>query len=96
MALTIKLSVTQLRAKKTKLENLNEKLAKEYKNLDQNISQIDSYWDGDAANAFIKKYNKDKQTYNKFIALVKQYIDTLDKIIANYEKAEAANVQIVK
>lgn len=96
MAGKIMLSAAQLAAKKTKLEMLNAKFALECAKLDLNAAQLDASWDGDAADAFKAGYKKDKESYTKFNNLVKNYTETLETIIKNYEAAEKKNLATIK
>lgn len=49
-------------------------------------------WEGDAKTSFETAFNNDVKYMNNFVALVKQYEDALEQVIAAYTAAESANV----
>lgn len=90
---TIKLSQSALQKKKNELESLNKTLKSQIKDMDATEKALMGMWEGDAAKAFNSTYEKDGESYDKFIDLVTKYVGALEAIIKLYEKAEATNVQ---
>ena len=93
---TIKLTQSALTKKKNELEDLNRELKKQIQDMNSTEKSLMGMWEGDAANAFDKAYDKDGQSFDKFTELVTKYAGTLESIMKLYEKAEQTNVQTAK
>lgn len=56
--------------------------------------ELAAQWEGDSKNAFQQAFDNDKSQWTTFANLIDQYIQALQTITQEYEKAEAANVEI--
>lgn len=92
----IQLTVSQLKAKKEKLETLNKKYYQELQALQQDESTLQAMWEGDAASAFDAGFKKDLAQLLKYYELIRKYIQALEEIIRKYTEAERKNIQTVK
>lgn len=93
---TIKLTQSALKKKKEELENLNTNLKSQIKDMNSTEKSLMGMWEGDAAKAFDKTYDKDGATFEKFTELVTKYVGTLESIMSLYQKAEQTNIQTAK
>lgn len=81
-----------LRAKAEELRNANEQFKGKVSNLESKEANLGTMWEGEAKNAFHLAFNKDKVQMDNFYTLMTQYINALLDIAAEYDKAEALNV----
>lgn len=92
----IKLSASQLTAKKDELSALNANLKTQIRDLSAQIKSLDAEWEGNAADAFQAAASKDIMRMENVASVVDTYTKSLDVIISEYKKAEAMNVSIAK
>lgn len=85
---------SQLRHTADELNNLNGQFKARVADLENQESQLNSMWDGDANTAFHNAFVRDKEQMNNFSTLIAQYVQTLSNIAAEYDKAEAVNTNI--
>lgn len=95
MANTIQLTSAQLNSKKNELESLNEKFKSQLADMRSTEKAVLAMWDGDASNAFDKKFDKDYNKIDNLYPAVKKYCQAIDTIIKKYEDTERKNIKIV-
>ena len=83
MANTIQLTSTQLKSKKDQLKALNTKYKNQLTDMRNTEKAVLKMWDGDASNAFDKKFDKD---YAKMEKLLKDAERENEKRFSLYQK----------
>ena len=58
------------------------------------VSQEGNLWEGEANTAFHKAFGDDVQQMEKFSQEIEKYIQALQRIAVEYEKAEKMNVEL--
>jgi len=92
----IMLTSSQLSAKKEELSSLNSTLKEQINELQMQIKSLDSEWEGNAADAYKARAQKDIGRMENLCQVVDSYVKALDTIIAEYKKAESMNVATAK
>lgn len=90
------LTASQLTAKKEELSSLNSNLKSQIKDLQSQIRALDSEWEGEAADAYKSRTQKDISRMEILASVIDSYVKALDAIIAEYKRAESMNVSIAK
>ena len=85
-------SSKELRQKKEQLSQLAGTLKSQVTSYEQLGKSLNSMWDGDAKDTFVKKLDLDLEKILSLLKLVMEFITLLDKIIALYAMMEAKNV----
>ena len=84
----IRLTGSQLRAKKDNLQQLNQNLMEIVSGLDDSVTALDACWEGEAKDAFREAYFRDRGQMDTFHTLVEQYTQRMEEISLKYEEAE--------
>ena len=58
-------------------------------NLQRDIRNVKSWWEGDSAVAFVDEFDKSKKEFDKMIECINKYADLLSKAIEIQQKADA-------
>lgn len=90
------LTASQLEAKKEELSSLNSTLKTQIKELQMQIKSLDAEWEGNAADAYKARSQKDIGRMENLCSVIDSYVKALDTIIAEYKKAESMNVATAK
>ena len=94
MASEIRVTSTELRARKDELIQLNQKFTETANNMETTVHTLEGSWEGESHDAFYAAFNTDKGKMTTFSGAIEQYTTALEQIIAKYEAAEAQNVSI--
>lgn len=89
----ILVTAATIRNKAQELENLNEQFKARVAELENQEASLNSMWEGDANTAFHNAFQRDKSQMTNFYNLIIQYVQTLENIAAEYERAEALNTE---
>ncbi|MBR3600444.1 MAG: WXG100 family type VII secretion target [Lachnospiraceae bacterium] len=90
------ISLAELQSKKEDLSSLNQVLASQLRDLQAQIRSLDADWEGDAADAFRQRAQRDIQNMERMVTAVASYVKALDTIIAQYRMAERKNIGIAR
>lgn len=88
------ISPAELQAKKEELSSLNSTLSSQLRDLQAQIRSLDAEWEGNAADAYRARAQKDIANMENMVRVVNSYVKALDTIIAQYKAAEHINVNI--
>lgn len=58
-------------------------------NLQRDISNVKSWWEGDSSAAFVEEFTKSKKEFDKMIECIEKYGNLLSKAIEIQQKADA-------
>lgn len=92
MSNTIQVSTTTLKEKAETLKSLNAKLKQQIESLSSQENSLNSMWDGESNDAFHKAFSEDVIQMNNFYNAIEKYVQTLNEIATEYEKAEQTNL----
>ena len=90
------ISLAEIQEKKADLASLNQTLASQLRDLQAQIRSLDADWEGDAADAYKARSQRDIQNMERMVTVVNTYIKALDTIIAQYQMAEKKNINIAR
>lgn len=85
---------TELQAKAEELAKLNASFKSQVGDLESQEAALIGMWEGEAKEAFHKAFRSDKIQMDNFYNAIAQYVTVLNNIAAEYNNAEAKNVQI--
>lgn len=88
---SITASANAMRRKKDQLIKYNDEFKKALDTMQEKEQILVKVWTGEASQSFDKTYQDDHANLLDFVTVVKEYADTLEKIIAAYEKTEQKN-----
>ncbi len=96
MANQITVTTALLKSKAEELRALNSKFKTEISNLESQESALNGMWDGDANDAFHQNFSRDIIQMNNFYNAIEKYVQVLNQIGEEYDKAERVNVSIAQ
>ena len=85
---------SELRSTASTLREHNSNFKSQVASLESAEGTLNSSWEGPAKDAFHNAFMNDKVYMDNFAAEIEKYCITLENMAAEYEKAEAANVDI--
>ncbi|MCI6652985.1 MAG: WXG100 family type VII secretion target [Ruminococcus sp.] len=91
-----KVTTSDLRAKATKLEELNGRFKSAVTALVNSEIKLNAMWDGEANDEFHTAFETDKAKMEKIYNLTQKYIDALKQIAQNYDTVERKNICTAK
>lgn len=86
---------SELRRTAEVLRESNQKFKTQVGELENAESNLNTQWEGDDKDVFHNQFMKDKAYMEAFYKEIEKYCATLEQEAAEYEKAEAANVELV-
>ncbi|MCR4786992.1 MAG: WXG100 family type VII secretion target [Lachnospiraceae bacterium] len=96
MAAKNTVNVQRMQAAATELENIYASMTKQMKTLDENISTVKRVWTGDAANTYLKQYEKNVNAFNNMAKAIKSASQALIDSCNTYDQAEGTAMDIVQ
>jgi len=85
---------SELRRTAATLRESNQKFKEQVGMLESEESKLNTQWEGDDKDVFHQNFMNDKNYMEAFYREIEKYCATLEQEAAEYEKAEAANVEI--
>lgn len=85
-------TASEIKAKAEQLRTYNEQFKARQSDLVSREGTLCSMWEGQAKDAFDKAFKSDAEQMTKFYDLMAQYVQALEQIAAEYEKAENLNM----
>ena len=89
MADRIKLSASEASSAVRSIKGKAQEAQSVVGNLQRDIGNVKSWWEGDSAIAFVEEYSKSKKEFDKMIECINKYGDMLMKAIEIQQKADA-------
>lgn len=87
---------SELRSTASTLREYNSNFKNQVSALESSEGTLNASWEGPAKDTFHTSFMNDKAYMDSFSAVIEKYCVTLEEMAAEYEKAEAANVEIAK
>ncbi len=88
MADKIKLSTSEASSAVRGIKRKGEDAQRIVDQLQRDINNVKSWWEGDSAVAFVDEFTKSKKEFDKMIACINKYGDLLTKAIEIQRKAD--------
>lgn len=93
-AATIKVDTQKLTSTATSFQNTGNQIKTLTQSMTNTVKELSgNVWSGDAATAYVKKFDGLQNDINKMIAMINEHVADLQTIAQQYEKAEAENIQ---
>ena len=89
MADRIKLSTSEASSAVRTIKGKAQDAQNTVNNLQRDIRNVKSWWEGDSAVAFVDEFEKSKKEFDKMIECISKYADLLSKAIEIQQKADA-------
>lgn len=89
MADRIKLSASEASAAVRSIRGKAQEAQNVVKNLQRDVNNVRSWWEGDSAMAFVDEFTRSKKEFDKMIECINKYGDLLTKAIEIQQKADA-------
>ena len=89
MADKIKLSTSEASSAVNKIKGKAQDAQNTVNNLQRDIRNVKTWWEGDSAVAFVDEFEKSKKEFDKMIECIRKYGDLLSKAIEIQQKADA-------
>lgn len=83
----------ELKNTANKFQSTNQKVKNITDQMMQKVKSLRSSFEGDAANAYIKKFEALQEDMTQIYNKIKEHVDDLNEMATNYERAESTNVQ---
>ena len=83
-----------VRSRADELGSLNGQIKSRVSDLVSQEGNLNNMWEGEANTAFHKAFGDDVQQMEKFSQEIEKYIQALQRIAVEYEKAEKMNVEL--
>lgn len=84
---------SELRSTASTLREHNQNFKTQVGVLENAEGSLNSQWEGAAKDAFHVAFMNDKAYMDNFAAEIERYCETLEAMAAEYERAEAANIE---
>lgn len=89
MADKIKLSTSEATSSVRAIKGKAQEAQNTVNNLQRNIRNVKTWWEGDSAVAFVDEFEKSKKEFDKMIESINKYADLLSKAIEAQQKTDA-------
>lgn len=95
MAAKNTVNVQKMQSASNQLENLYNSMQKQIKNLEETMSSVKKVWTGDAANTYLKQYEKNLGSFKAMAKAIKSASETLGASCKTYSQAEMNAMDLV-
>lgn len=89
MSDTIKLSASEASSAVRKIKAKASEAQNTVNQLQRDINNVKTWWEGDSAVAFVQEFTKSKKEFDKMIECINKYGDLLKEAIAIQQNADA-------
>ena len=96
MAAKNTVNVQRMRQAITELENIHGTMQKHIKTLDETMSHVKQVWAGDAANTYLKQYQKNQKSFQNMANAIQSAVNALSETCGIYEQVDANAMDIVQ
>ncbi|MCR5000397.1 MAG: WXG100 family type VII secretion target [Lachnospiraceae bacterium] len=96
MATKNTVNVQRMRSSISELGNIQSNMQKQLKTLDETMSSLKKVWTGEAANAYLKSYQKNLKSFQDMAGAITSAIDALEDSCVAYETTDARAMDIVE
>ncbi len=86
----------KMRSAITELENIHASMQKQIKTLDETMSSVKKVWTGEAANTYLKQYQKNLKDFQNMANAIRSAADALAQSCNIYDEVDASAMDIVE
>lgn len=83
----------ELKNTANKFQSTNQKVKSITDQMMQKVKALRSSFEGEAANAYIRKFEALQEDMTQIYNKIKEHVEDLNEMATNYERAESTNVQ---
>ena len=94
MAAKNSVNIQKMRAAVSELENIHSNILKHLKSLDEAMSSIKKVWKGEAANEYLKQYQKNLKDFQNMADAINSASNALSESCGVYEMTEAQAMEV--
>ena len=95
MATKNTVNIQRMRSSISELENIQANMQKQLKTLDETMSSLKKVWTGDAANTYLKQYEKNSNSFKNMAKAIRSASEALGDSCNTYDQAEGTALDIV-
>ena len=95
MAAKNTVNVQKMRSAIGELENIYSNMQKHMKSLDETMSSVKKVWKGEAANEYLKQYQKNLKDFQNMAEAVNSALNVLAEACGVYETTDAQAMDVV-
>ncbi|MCR4990590.1 MAG: WXG100 family type VII secretion target [Lachnospiraceae bacterium] len=95
MAAKNTVNIQKMKSAAAELDNIYTSMQKQIKTLDETISAVRKIWTGDAANTYLKQYEKNLNSFKSMANAIRSASEALGDSCNTYDQAEGSALDIV-
>ena len=95
MAAKNTVNIQKMRAAISELENIHSNMQKHMKSLDETMSSVKKVWKGDAANEYLKQYQKNLKDFQNMAESINSAVNALAEACNVYETTGMQAMDVV-
>jgi WXG100 family type VII secretion target len=95
MAAKNTVNVQKMRSAISELENIHSNMQKHMKSLDETMSSVKKVWKGEAANEYLKQYQKNQKDFQNMAEAINSAVNTLAEACNVYETTDMQAMDVV-
>ncbi len=95
MAAKNTVNIQKMRSAIGELENIHSNMQKHMKSLDETMSSVKKVWKGEAANEYLKQYQKNQKDFQNMAEAINSAVNTLAEACNVYEMTDNQAMDVV-
>ena len=95
MAAKNTVNIQKMKSAASELDNIYTSMQKQIKTLDETISSVKRVWTGDAANTYLKQYEKNLNSFKNMANAIRSASEAMVESCNTYDQAESSALDIV-
>ena len=96
MAAKNTVNIQKMRSAISELENIHSNMQKHMKSLDETMSSVKKVWKGEAANEYLKQYQKNQKSFANMANAIQNAANALAESCSIYEQVDSNAMDIVQ
>ena len=96
MAAKNTVNIQKMQSAATELDRIYSQMIKQIKTLDETMSSVKQVWQGEAANTYLKQYQKNEKAFESMANAIKSASETLFESSSTYGEADSTAMDIVQ
>ncbi|MCR4850643.1 MAG: WXG100 family type VII secretion target [Lachnospiraceae bacterium] len=96
MAAKNTVNVQKMKSAASELDSIYSSMTKQIKKMDETISSVKKIWTGDAANSYLKSYEKHLQSFQNMANAIRSASEALGDSCNTYDQAENSAMDVVQ
>ena len=96
MAAKNTVNIQKMKSAAKELENIYSSMQKQMKTLDETMSNVKQAWSGEAANIYLKQYDKNLKSFQNMANAIKSASAALNQSCTTYDQADSSAMDVVQ